>query len=148
MRHLCTGGAQRRARDCNQDSVAVVRDVSRATDRRHAVARLAMLGLAIAVAFAAVSLAGVSPSEGQRWSPAPDPPGRGVRAAAGALGLALFPGHVTATVAGMLFGAVAGTALALAATLLAAGLSWRRGGSARTRSCRCSALAAGAGTPG
>jgi uncharacterized membrane protein YdjX (TVP38/TMEM64 family) len=42
--------------------------------------------------------------------------------AAAVLGLALFPGHVTATVAGLLFGAVAGTALALAATLVGAGL--------------------------
>ena len=83
-----------------------------------------MLGLAIAVAFAAVSLAGVSPSEGQRWVAGAGPAGPVVFVlAAGALGLALFPGHVTATVAGMLFGAVAGTALALAATLLAAGLS-------------------------
>jgi uncharacterized membrane protein YdjX (TVP38/TMEM64 family) len=85
---------------------------------------LAVLGLAIAVAFAAVSLAGVSPSEGQRWVAGAGPAGPVVFVlAAGALGLALFPGHVTATVAGMLFGAVAGTALALAATLLAAGLS-------------------------
>ena len=42
--------------------------------------------------------------------------------AGGLLGLALFPGNVTATVAGVLFGAVAGTALALAAALLGAGL--------------------------
>jgi uncharacterized membrane protein YdjX (TVP38/TMEM64 family) len=85
---------------------------------------LAVLGLGIAVAFVAVSLAGVSPSEGQRWVAEAGPAGPVVFVlAAGALGLALFPGHVTATVAGMLFGAVAGTALALAATLLAAGLS-------------------------
>ena len=42
--------------------------------------------------------------------------------AGGLLGLALFPGHVIATVSGMLFGAVAGTGLALAAALLGAGL--------------------------
>ena len=52
---------------------------------------------------------------GRRWT---DP----VRVVGGALGLALFPGHVTATVAGMLFGALAGTALAVAAALLGAGL--------------------------
>jgi uncharacterized membrane protein YdjX (TVP38/TMEM64 family) len=98
--------------------------VSRAADRRRAVARLAVLVLAIAVAFVAVSLAGVSPSEGQRWVAGAGAAGSVVFVlAAGALGLALFPGHVTATVAGLLFGAVAGTALALAATLLAAGLS-------------------------
>jgi uncharacterized membrane protein YdjX (TVP38/TMEM64 family) len=85
---------------------------------------LAVLGLAIAVAFVAVSLAGVSPSEGQQWVAGAGTAGPVVFVlAAGALGLALFPGHVTATVAGMLFGAVAGTALALAATLLGAGLS-------------------------
>ena len=83
-----------------------------------------MLALAIAVAFAAVSLAGVSPGEAQRWVAGAGPAGPVVFVlAAGALGLALFPGHVTATVAGMLFGALAGTALALAATLLGAGLS-------------------------
>ena len=65
----------------------------------------------------------------------------------GALGLALFPGHVTATVAGMLFGAVAGTAVALAAALLGAGLcllAARLAGAGRGRR-RCSVSAAGAG---
>ena len=47
--------------------------------------------------------------------------------AGGVLGLALFPGQVTATVAGMLFGAVAGTVLALAAALLAAALCFAAG---------------------
>jgi uncharacterized membrane protein YdjX (TVP38/TMEM64 family) len=42
--------------------------------------------------------------------------------AGGVLGLALFPGQVTATLAGALFGALAGTALTLAAALLGAGL--------------------------
>jgi uncharacterized membrane protein YdjX (TVP38/TMEM64 family) len=42
--------------------------------------------------------------------------------AGGVLRVALFPGHVTATLAGVLFGALAGTALALAAALLSAGL--------------------------
>jgi uncharacterized membrane protein YdjX (TVP38/TMEM64 family) len=98
--------------------------VGREIDRRRAVARLSVLALAIAVAFAAVSLAGVSPSEGQQWVVGAGPAGPVVFVlAAGALGLALFPGHVTAAVAGLLFGAVAGTALALAATLLGAGLS-------------------------
>ena len=51
--------------------------------------------------------------------------------AGGALSLALFPGHVTAAVAGVLFGALAGTALALAAAVLGAALcavAARRGG--------------------
>jgi uncharacterized membrane protein YdjX (TVP38/TMEM64 family) len=92
-------------------------------DRRRAVARLAVLGLAIAVGFAAVTLAGITPSDARRWVDDAGLAGPVLFVlAAGALGLALFPGHVTATVAGMLFGAVAGTALMLAATLLGAGL--------------------------
>jgi uncharacterized membrane protein YdjX (TVP38/TMEM64 family) len=85
--------------------------------------RLALLGLAIAAAFAAVTLAGIGPGQAQRWVA-----GLGLAAplvfvlAGGALGLALFPGHVTAALAGVLFGALAGTALALAAALLGAGL--------------------------
>ena len=86
-------------------------------------ARLAALALAIGAAFALVTLAGISPGEAQRWVDGAGLAGPAVFVlAGGALGLALFPGHVTATVAGMLFGAVAGTALALAATLLGAAL--------------------------
>jgi uncharacterized membrane protein YdjX (TVP38/TMEM64 family) len=92
-------------------------------DRRRAVARLATLALAIAVAFALVTLAGISPGEARRWVDDAGLAGPVVFVlAGGALGLALFPGHVTATVAGVLFGAVAGTALALAAALLGAAL--------------------------
>jgi uncharacterized membrane protein YdjX (TVP38/TMEM64 family) len=97
--------------------------VSPGAERRRALVRLAVLGLAIAVAFLAVTLAGISPREAQRWVA-----GAGIAGpvvfllAGGALGLALFPGHVTAAVAGLLFGAVAGTALALGAALLGAAL--------------------------
>ncbi len=90
-------------------------------DRRSAVARLAALAIGIAVAFAAVTLAGVSPDEVRAWVAGAGFAGPAVfLLAGGALGLALFPGHVTAAVAGMLFGAFAGTALALGATLIGA----------------------------
>jgi uncharacterized membrane protein YdjX (TVP38/TMEM64 family) len=98
--------------------------VSGDADRRRAVVRLAVLGLAIAAAFVAVTAAGIGPSDAQRWVA-----GAGVAGpvlfvvAGGALGLALFPGHVTAAIAGLLFGAVGGTAVALAAALVGAGLS-------------------------
>lgn len=91
--------------------------------REAAAARLAALGTGIAIAFVAVALAGIGPGEAQRWIAGAGVAGPVVfTLAAGAVSLALFPGHVTATVAGLLFGAVAGTALALAATLLGAGL--------------------------
>jgi uncharacterized membrane protein YdjX (TVP38/TMEM64 family) len=97
--------------------------VTRDGDRRRAVARLALLGLAIAGAFVAVTLAGIGPSDAQRWIASAGPVGPVVFVlAAGVLGLALFPGHVSAIVAGMLFGALAGTALALAAAVLGAAL--------------------------
>ena len=97
--------------------------VGRETERRRAVARLAVLALAIAVAFALVTLAGIGPSEARSWVAGAGLAGPVVFVlAGGALGLALFPGHVTATVAGMLFGALAGTALALAAALVGAAL--------------------------
>jgi len=100
--------------------------VNRDGDRRRAVARLALLGLAIAGAFLAVSLAGIGPSEAQRWIAEAGPAGPIVFVlAAGVLGLALFPGHVSAIVAGVLFGAVAGTALALASAVLGAALCLR-----------------------
>jgi uncharacterized membrane protein YdjX (TVP38/TMEM64 family) len=92
-------------------------------DRRRAVARLVTLALAIAVAFALVSLAGIGPGEARAWVRDAGLAGPLLFVlAGGALGLALFPGHVTAAVAGMLFGAVAGTALALGAALLGAAL--------------------------
>jgi uncharacterized membrane protein YdjX (TVP38/TMEM64 family) len=91
--------------------------------RRRAVARLAVLALGIAAAFALVTLAGLGPEEARRWIDGAGLAGPAVFVlAGGVLGLALFPGHVTAAVAGLLFGAVAGTALALASTLLGAAL--------------------------
>jgi uncharacterized membrane protein YdjX (TVP38/TMEM64 family) len=97
--------------------------VTREADRRAAVVRLAVLGLAIAVSFVAVTVAGLSSSDVQRWVAGAGLAGPVVFVlAGGVLCLALFPGHVTATVAGGLFGAFAGTALALAAAVLGAGL--------------------------
>ena len=91
--------------------------------RRRAVARLALLGLAIGGAFVAVTLAGIGPSDAQRWIAGAGPAGPVVFVlAAGVLCLALFPGQVSAVAAGVLFGAVAGTALALAAAVLGAAL--------------------------
>ena len=97
--------------------------MSHQADRRRAWARLAVFGLGIAVAFVAVTLAGIAPSDARRWVTDAGPAGPLVFVlTAGALSLALFPGHVTATVSGMLFGAVVGTAVALGATLLGAAL--------------------------
>jgi uncharacterized membrane protein YdjX (TVP38/TMEM64 family) len=98
--------------------------VSTETDRRRAVARLAVFGLAIALAFLVVTVAGIAPGDARRWVAGAGLAGPLVFVVVGgALGLALFPGQVTATIAGVLFGAAAGTALALAAALLGAGLS-------------------------
>jgi uncharacterized membrane protein YdjX (TVP38/TMEM64 family) len=92
-------------------------------DRRRAVVRLVALALGVAAAFAGVMLAGITPAEARRWVADAGLAGPVLFVlAGGALGLALFPGHVTATVGGMLFGAVAGTALVLAAAVLGAGL--------------------------
>jgi uncharacterized membrane protein YdjX (TVP38/TMEM64 family) len=97
--------------------------VGHRADRRRAGARLAVLALAIAAAFAAVTLAGIGPGDVQRWVAGAGLAGPALFVlAGGALCLALFPGHVTAAVAGLLFGAVAGTALALAATVLGGAL--------------------------
>jgi uncharacterized membrane protein YdjX (TVP38/TMEM64 family) len=83
--------------------------------------RLAAFGLAIAIAFLAVTLSGLSPGDAQRWVAGAGFVGPLVFVlGATVLSLALFPGHVTAAVAGLLFGAVAGTALALAAAVLGA----------------------------
>jgi uncharacterized membrane protein YdjX (TVP38/TMEM64 family) len=98
--------------------------VRREADRRRAYARLALLAVAIAAAFVAVTLAGVGPSDAQRWVAGAGAAGPVVFVlAGGVLGLALFPGHVTATLAGVLFGVLTGVALALAATLVGAGLA-------------------------
>ena len=97
--------------------------MGRPVDRRRAVARLLLLALGIAAAFAAVSLAGIDLREAQDWVAGAGVAGPVVFVVvAGVLGLALFPGHVSATLAGMLFGALAGTALALAAALFGAAL--------------------------
>ena len=86
--------------------------------------RLALLALVIAAGFAAVTLAGVSPAEAQHWVRGAGPVGPLVFVlAGGALGLVLFPGHVIATVAGVLFGTLSGIGLVLAAALLGAGLA-------------------------
>ena len=88
-------------------------------DRRRAVLRLALFALAIAAGFAAVTLAGFGPDDARRWV---DDAGRSgplvFVLVAAALGLVLFPGHVTAAAAGVLFGAFAGTGLMLAAAVL------------------------------
>ena len=95
--------------------------VTPSADRRRAVLRLALLAVAIGAAFAAVTLAGITPAEAKQWVHGAGLAGPALFVlAGGALGLALFPGHVIATVAGMLFGALAGTALVLAAALLGA----------------------------
>ena len=97
--------------------------VPRDADRRLAVARLVLLGLAIACAFAAATVAGIGPADAQRWVAGAGLAGPVVFVVAGGvLGLALFPGHVTAATAGLLFGTLAGVGLALAAALLGAGL--------------------------
>ena len=89
--------------------------------RRRAVARLLVFAAALAAAFAAVALAGIGPGDVRHWVESAGPAGPALFVLAGAaLGLALFPGHVTAALAGLLFGALAGTALALAAALLGA----------------------------
>jgi uncharacterized membrane protein YdjX (TVP38/TMEM64 family) len=97
--------------------------VSGELDRRRAGARLAALAFAIALAFATVTLAGIGPGDVRQWVADAGLAGPALFVLAGAaLCLGLFPGHVTAAVAGVLFGAVAGTALALAATVLGAAL--------------------------
>jgi uncharacterized membrane protein YdjX (TVP38/TMEM64 family) len=97
--------------------------VSHEPSRGRAIVRLTALGLAIAAAFLVVASAGIGPSDAQRWVGGAGAAGPAAFVLAGAvLGLALFPGHVTAAVAGVLFGTFAGTALALAATLLGAAL--------------------------
>jgi hypothetical protein len=65
--------------------------VSRQADRRRAWVRLAVLGLGIAVAFLAVTLAGIAPSDMRRWLGGAGLVGPVVFVlAAGALSLALF----------------------------------------------------------
>ena len=74
-------------------------------DRRRAVLRLALFALAIAAGFAAVTLAGFGPDDARRWVDDAGAAGPLVFVlVAAALGLVLFPGHVTAAAAGVLFG--------------------------------------------
>jgi len=80
-----------------------------------------VLAAALAAAFAAVAALGIGPDDARRWVDAAGPAGPVLFVVVGAaLGVALFPGHVTAAIAGMLFGAVAGTAIALAAAVIGA----------------------------
>jgi uncharacterized membrane protein YdjX (TVP38/TMEM64 family) len=89
--------------------------------RRRAALRLAVLAGAVVVAFAALTLAGVSPAEVRGWVSAAGPAGPACFVlVGGALGWALFPGHVTAALAGALFGTAAGVGLALGAALVGA----------------------------
>jgi uncharacterized membrane protein YdjX (TVP38/TMEM64 family) len=91
------------------------------TREARAVVRLIVLAAALVAAFAAVAAAGIGPDDARRWISEAGPAGPVLFVLAGAvLGLGLFPGHVTAAVAGMLFGAAAGTGLALAAAVLGA----------------------------
>jgi uncharacterized membrane protein YdjX (TVP38/TMEM64 family) len=94
-------------------------------DRRRAITRLLLLGAAIAVAFACLTVTGISPGDARSWIEESGPAGPLVFVlAGGALGLALFPGHVTATIAGVLFGALTGTALMVAVAVVGAALAW------------------------
>lgn len=94
-------------------------------DRRRAVVRLLLLAATVAVAGGAVAATGVGPDDARGWIAETGAAGPLVFVVAGgALGLALFPGQVTATLAGVLFGALAGTALTLSAAVLTAGLAW------------------------
>jgi uncharacterized membrane protein YdjX (TVP38/TMEM64 family) len=97
--------------------------VSRPSHRLRAAARLLLLAVAIGAAFAAVTQAGITPEEARHWIARAGTAGPVIFVVAGgALGLALFPGHVTAALAGMLFGALGGTAIALGAALLGGAL--------------------------
>ena len=97
--------------------------MDRSAARRRAIVRLVLLALGVAVAFAAVTLAGITPGSMQRWVDGAGLAGPALFVLAGAaLGVALFPGHVFAALGGLLFGAVAGTGLVLAAAVLGAGL--------------------------
>jgi uncharacterized membrane protein YdjX (TVP38/TMEM64 family) len=98
--------------------------VSRFSPRWRAVARLALLGLLIAAAFAAVTLSGVSPADARHWVAGAGALGPLLfMLVAAVLGLALFPGQLIATAAGALFGALTGIPLVLGAALLAAGIA-------------------------
>jgi uncharacterized membrane protein YdjX (TVP38/TMEM64 family) len=98
--------------------------VSRFSHRWRAVARLALLGLVIAAAFAAVTLSGVSPADARHWVAGAGALGPLLFVlVAAVLGLALFPGQVIATAAGALFGALTGVPVVLLAALLAAGIA-------------------------
>jgi uncharacterized membrane protein YdjX (TVP38/TMEM64 family) len=99
--------------------------VFRNVERRRAVLRLAALGALVALAFGGLTLAGVTPGAVRHWVADAGPAGPVLFVlAAGALGVALFPGHVTAAAAGILFGVLGGTAVMLAVTLIGAALSF------------------------
>src|SRR5688572_25440998 len=94
-------------------------------DRRRALVRLALFALAIAAGFAAVTLAGFGPDDARRWVDDAGAAGPLLFVlVAAVLGLVLFPGHVTATAAGLLFGTAAGTGLMLATALLGSTLAF------------------------
>src|SRR6201999_920247 len=96
-------------------------DAMQTRGRRRAALRLATFAGAVAAAFGAVALAGVSPSEIREWVSAAGPVGPLCFVlVGGVLGWALFPGHVTAALAGALFGTAAGVGLALGAALVGA----------------------------
>jgi uncharacterized membrane protein YdjX (TVP38/TMEM64 family) len=98
--------------------------VSRISHQWRAVARLALLGLVIAAAFAAVTFSGVSPADARHWVAGAGALGPLLFVLVAALlGLALFPGQVIATAAGALFGALTGIPLVLGAALLAAAIA-------------------------
>ena len=95
--------------------------------RRRALARLGVAVLALAALLAVLSLTvGVpSPSQLAAWasSAGPAAPGLFVLIAAAST-CVMFPGQVTATAAGVLFGVVAGVALTLAAATLGAAVAF------------------------
>ena len=98
--------------------------MTRVQDRRRAVARLALLVLAIAAAFATVTLLGVSPADARDWVAEAGALGPLLFVlVAAVLGLALFPGQLIATAAGALFGALTGIPIVLLAALIAAGVA-------------------------
>jgi uncharacterized membrane protein YdjX (TVP38/TMEM64 family) len=101
--------------------------VSAGWQRVHPLARLALLGLAVLAAFAAIALTG--PLSGARvrgWLGG----GSGLRAAVvfvalyAGLTAACFPGPVLAGVSGLLFGTLEGTVLALGGAVLGAVLAF------------------------
>src|SRR6478609_8886341 len=96
--------------------VRVISPVTRVPDRRRAVARLALLGLAIAAAFASVTLLGVSPADARHWVAEAGALGPLLFVlVAAVLGLALFPGQLIATAGSTVRGALTGIPIVLLA---------------------------------